>query len=994
MIRKLDKIAKAVFVVILLLTVWLVIYSAVSPAGVNQEAYIGSFSVNTLNEGWTLVRADGSVVEDVTLPRDEPMAEGKAVLLRGTLPADIRDGMRLCVRSQRQALRVFINGEERGSYLAQNVSAGRKVLPSAFLLVDLRGGDALGTIELQFVPAAAELVRLREVTYGDGNNVWFPYIARNAARAIVAVLLAFMGLMAAVAYLVCRKRLHSAKSVLYLAEAMVVAGLWMLGESEIRQLVFRSPSLSGVFSFLLIEIMPAFLLMYFNELQERRYETGYVSLGVCSLILLLVNSALNAARIVAFYQSVRYFHILSGAMILYVLWTMAQDIRAKLLRRYRITAFGILLLTGTLIMEIVNFYSAGSVIGFGAFLGFGLMLLLGSTALQVISNELALLEEKRAAEAANRAKSTFLASMSHEIRTPINAILGTDELILRESGESETVARAADIRDAGRTLLSLINDILDFSRIEEGRMEILSARYELDAVLGDLVNMTCIRAEDKGLRLNVKVAENTPRVLFGDEVRIRQCALNLLTNAVKYTKVGVITLEVGFEPIDGESILLCFRVSDTGIGMKKEDMEKLFTPFARIEELRNRSIEGTGLGLSITQRLLALMGSTLEVKSDYGVGSTFSFALRQPVVDWTPIGKFTGHRASGAASGSEYRELFHAPDARVLVVDDMPVNLSVIRGLLKKTQLRLDTASSGEEALALAAETHYDVMLIDHMMPGMDGVTALGELKKLPGAESTAYIALTANALSGARERYIKAGFNDYLSKPVDGVRLEETLLRCLPPEKIAAPDSGDAEAPASAPPELPEALFRVDGLDVPAGIRYCGTTESYLETLAIYAKGAASTAEELESLRRAGDAAGLTVKVHALKSASRVIGAESLGALAEKLEAAGKAGDSQSLTGGLDELLVRFRALWTQLAAALPEPAAAQPLPLLTQKELRDTYDALRELVESMDFDSITFVAERLAKHRFPEEERERCEKICRAAENFDWDEIGGLLP
>ncbi len=986
--KKLDRITKAVFVVILLLTGCLFLYSLFGTYS-NDEAYVGSFSANGLNDGWTLVGADGSVEENVRLPRDARMTAGQAVLLRNTLPADISGGMRLCVRSQRQDVRVFINGEERGNYLAQNVVQGWRIAPSAFLLVDLRDGDALGTVELQIVPAVTEAGRLNEVTYAFGNNVWFSLIVRNAGRVIVADLMVCLGVTAILAYLLSRKHLHFANSVLYLAEAIVVAGLWMLSESELRQMLFRTPSLSNVFAFLLIEILPAFLMMFFNELQERRYEKGYVALETASLVLLLANCALNAARIVPFYQSIRVFHALSGVMLVYTQWTVIRDIRTKQIRRYRITAFGILLLTVSLLLELVNFYSAGSSGGFGAFLGFGLLLLLGATALQVISNELEMAREMRAAESANRAKSDFLAGMSHEIRTPINAILGMDELILRESDEPETLARAEDIRNAGRTLLALINDILDFSRIEEGRMELMPVQYELGAMLGDLVSMIRVRAESKGLRLEVRLDENTPRLLCGDEMRIRQCVMNLLTNAVKYTERGTVTLTVGFEPADGDTILLRFSVRDTGIGLKAEDLDKLCAPFTRIEETRNRTIEGTGLGLSITRQLLELMGSRLEVQSVYGAGSTFSFAIRQPVVDGAPVGRFAGRREEGAAR-SDYRARFRAPEASVLAVDDMPVNLNVIRGLLKKTELRVDTAVSGEEALALAAGQSYDVFLIDHMMPGMDGIETLHALRQMPGAAGAAYIALTANAISGARERYLAAGFTDYLAKPVEGAQLEEVLLRCLPAEKVL-PGALAAEGPPET--ALPESLYRIEGLDAVTGLKYCGAAESYLETLAIYADNAAPIAAEIEALRRAGDLDGVTMKVHALKSGSRAIGAGALSALAERLETAGKAGDAQTLDGGLDELLTRLRTLGERLSA-LKGDGTADDRPLLTAAELRERYDTMRALLAGLEYDGVAAEAERLAGCRVPEEERERCERICGAARTFDWDEIGALLP
>ena len=393
-------------------------------------------------------------------------------------------------------------------------------------------------------------------------------------------------------------------------------------------------------------------------------------------------------------------------------------------------------------------------------------------------------EQKRIADEANRAKSSFLANMSHEIRTPINAVLGMDEMILRESGESQVRSYAKDIETAGRTLLSIVNDILDFSKIEEGRMEIIPTQYELSSVINDLINMIRPRAEKKGLKLELNVDPKVPHVLYGDEIRIKQIALNILTNAVKYTNEGKVTLDVDFKGVSDDEIMLSFKISDTGIGMKEEDMDRLYSPFARIEEKRNRSVEGTGLGMSIVRQLLDLMDSSLNVKSVYGEGSEFSFDIRQKVCDKEPMGDVFERFEKESADEYVYRELFHAPDAHILVVDDTEVNLAVFANLLKKTEVDIDTAASGRAAIAKAKDKEYDIIFIDHMMPDMDGIETLHKLKENKGT-STVYVALTANAVSGARTMYISEGFSDYLSKPIDGVKLEEMIRRYLPDEKI-----------------------------------------------------------------------------------------------------------------------------------------------------------------------------------------------------------------
>ena len=407
-------------------------------------------------------------------------------------------------------------------------------------------------------------------------------------------------------------------------------------------------------------------------------------------------------------------------------------------------------------------------------------------------------EQKKIADSANVAKSRFLANMSHEIRTPINAVLGMDEMILRESSESPIRSYAADIMSAGKTLLALINDILDFSKVEEGKMEIVPVQYELSSVMNDLTNMIRERALKKGLKFHVEVDEHIPRLLYGDEIRIKQCALNVLTNAVKYTDSGSVTMKVTGEKKDDSHILLGFSITDTGIGMHREDIDKLFSPYERIEEKRNRTIEGTGLGMAITRQLLDLMGSRLDVESEYGKGSTISFAVEQEVVAWEEIGDFTDRFNDIKTGAQTYKELFHAPGARILVVDDTEMNLTVVQSLLKKTEIRIDTALSGRDALTLAEVNPYDVIFIDHMMSDMDGIETLKHLRELDKNQKTPAVALTANAVSGARQKYLSAGFDDYLSKPVDGTKLEEMLLRYLPEYKITGSVTVAAENTAN----------------------------------------------------------------------------------------------------------------------------------------------------------------------------------------------------
>ena len=487
------------------------------------------------------------------------------------------------------------------------------------------------------------------------------------------------------------------------------------------------------------------------------------------------------------------------------------------------------------------------------------------------------------AVAASAAKSQFLAQMSHEIRTPINAVLGMNEMILRESKNPAIIDYAENIHSAGRTLLTLINSILDFSKIEDGKMEIIPVRYEVVTLIDDLENMISEKAKKKGLTFKTEIDSALPKSLYGDDVRIKQVITNILTNAVKYTHEGSVTLKIGGREIDADTFEMQVQVSDTGIGIRQEDLSKLFKSFIRLDEEKNRNIEGTGLGIAIVQKLLAMMNSTLNVESVYGKGSDFSFKLIQKIIDKNPIGNYDEQKTKHLEKTAENKYLV-AAGAKVLAVDDNNMNLKVIRGLLKRNEIVPDIADSGQQCIEMARKNFYHIIFLDNMMPVMNGVETLKVMQREKIlSEKTAVIMLTASAIAGMREFYLNEGFDDYLSKPIEVSELELMLEKHLPPEIVSFKVDAQEESLAQVEVDAGE-------INTETGLEYsAGMVELYQDVLNTFANLKDEKKSKLQESFKAGDWKNYTIYVHALKSNAQSIGAEKLFDAAKNLELAGK---------------------------------------------------------------------------------------------------------
>lgn len=552
-----------------------------------------------------------------------------------------------------------------------------------------------------------------------------------------------------------------------------------------------------------------------------------------------------------------------------------------------------------------------------------------------IKQDKAIEDAKRASEA----KTDFLANTSHEIRTPINAVLGMNEMILREAVKAEKLTDASpevyheafrkirnysgNVDSAGNNLLAIINDILDFSKIEEGKMDIVEVEYQLSSVINDVSNMIYFKAREKNLSFVTDVDENIPDRLFGDVVRIRQVITNVLNNAVKYTDSGSVTLKV-FErkleagPDGKQKVELVIGVTDTGIGISEENIGKLFGKFERVDLQRNSTKEGAGLGLAISKMLLDMMGGSITVQSTYGKGSTFTIRVPQTVLSDETVGNFKEKFEKSIDSKKTYHESFRAPEARILIVDDTRMNLIVATEFLRETQVNIDTASGGREAVELAIKNHYDVILMDQRMPEMDGEEAFRRIRSYKNGPNvnTPVICLTADAVVGARERYLSKGFNDYLTKPIDSTYLEMMLKKYIPAEKIelvTEEEKASANAPAvpGDAPSSPLKALEECGIDTAKGIANCAGDEGfYRSILKEYVSGAEEKKADLAKFIEAKDTKNYEILIHSIKSTSAAIGADVPYKLAQKLESAAKENDLGFILSNHEEFLAGYNAI------------------------------------------------------------------------------------
>jgi len=734
-----------------------------------------------LQVAWERVYEDGTR-EQVELPGVWNAARGEKVRAEATLPANQAD-IWGCIRASQQDMQIFVGGELREEYSTKNTRLFGKTSASVYVFFPLYEADAGKVLAVETVSDSVYSGRMNQVIVGEKTDIMNRFLRENNLILIVAFTTVIFSVITVAASLILRVIHKKELDIIYLGLGTLLTSLIMLTESLLRQFFLPNITVASNMGFFLTMLAPYPFVIYVNLLQEQRYRKFYTPILIGVIVNFLGSTVLHVLGIVDLLDSMTIDYVIIVLALIVGMGTIITDIRYKRIREYWEVAIGIVGIILASVWEIYQVYYPGVKGGGFAFCS-GLCFLLVMAALKTGRDMQALEKEKQRAVVAGEAKAQFLAQMSHEIRTPINTIIGMNEMILRENGDSSVREYAENIRSSSRVLMGLINDVLDFSKIEAGKMDISETTYSLKRMLEDLVQETRFKAEAKQLQMYTEFATSLPEKLYGDELRVRQILSNLLSNSVKYTHDGWVTLSVGGDFAEGV-FTLCASVKDTGIGIRKGDIDHLFDSFQRLEERKHGHIEGTGLGLAITKQLVELMGGSIQVESEYGKGSCFSVRIPQQPVHDAEEAPVEENSAAKQEKKPE-KKLLTAPEALVLAVDDNAMNLAVVKALLKRTGIQVETAPGGRECLEICGQKKFDLILMDHMMPELDGIETLHILRKEQGPNrDTKMLVLTANAIAGMAELYEKEGFAGYLTKPLVWEELEAMLGEQLPAEKV-----------------------------------------------------------------------------------------------------------------------------------------------------------------------------------------------------------------
>ena len=867
--------------------------------------------IQNLETDWYLI-TDAGQKEPVEVPGTLDVPKGEMATVGTILPDTIRNGETICFRPVWQDVWIYIDGELRAEHDLKDSRPYGKNSAFKYVFVELNEEDAGKELIYKFTSGSKYSGVIRQMYYGERSSIWVKIMADAGPKSAAALSMGIMGAFCIIVCVILRFVFKRPLELRYLAWALFLCAWWMLSEMEFRQLIVKNISIwtSTTYWSLMLIVFP--LILYINEIQKNHYKRLYVIPIVYMMAVSVIGTALQMFNVVEFVAQLPFIHAGLAFSIISIITTLTIDTFNGRIKDYMLVGIGIYGLLLSAIFEMVFYYLQVD-LSLGTILAVGLMFLLVMAIVKTGKDLLGAEKNKQEAIVAREAQAKFLANMSHEIRTPINAVIGMNEMILRENEDATVEEYAMNIKRASNMLLELVNEILDFSKIESGQLEIVEDKYYLADIIHDEKLLLDTRIGEKPIDIQIEVDKKIPSVLYGDEIRMKQILTNILSNAAKYTEKGTITFKVFFQWINSERISLCFQIKDTGAGIKEEDLPRLFDEFKRLDMSKNRNVEGSGLGLNIVKQLVYLMQGNIYVDSVYGKGSTFTIFIPQKVLDSSPIGEYEQSVHKSRHRDGHTKTHFIAPRARVLVVDDNAMNLTLMKALLKRTQMEVDTVSSGKECLQLARQKKYHIILMDHMMPGMDGVETLHKLRAEADNvnKDTTVIALTANAVAGSREMYLEYGFDNYFAKPIQADKLDEMLVNYLPPELIHIEHDDKAETVEKPSDEQEEANEDLLVIDRELGISYCMESEElYLEVLAEFCSQMEIYLPQFEEFFKNENWADYAITAHAVKSNSRTIGATAFADLSFKHECAGKTGDISFIHNGYEKYISLLKEL------------------------------------------------------------------------------------
>lgn len=878
-------------------------------------------------ETWTAIDTEGNEMytgRSVVAGKSDM----KAYTITATLPDDIQDNEYLFFNI-RKDVEVYINGELRADfYEKRDVRIPGGSIKRFYMSVPLKASDSGAEVKMAGMSAVKDTQIVPEsfVTTRYGG---LSYLMRNYGLSfLLAAIILIFSIVVFIISIVLRLCYKLKIDMMYGALGIFIISSWIITDSYLFPFVFGVFHVNGIMNYMLCLMIPFALAIYLNSLQRGRYKCSMSIIMIVSAINSIVWPVLHFTGVFPFFKIINIANVIFAMMAVFAIAILIYDAIKGTVKNYKYTFIGFL---GFLICCIIELLLLTFVNTINVQLPMvaGLAFMLVFIVIQQVDDLRKINMEKQHAIDISEAKTRFLASMSHEIRTPINAILGMNEMIMRENKDEVVEGYSRSIKSSGKMLLMLVNDVLDFSRIEAGKLEINNARFHMSDMLYDVISICKERADEKSLALSTELKSEIPNEMVSDEFRIRQILVNLINNAVKYTDKGYVKLILGGKYIDDDNYELSIIVKDTGKGIRIEDQEHLFEAFSRVDLKANANIEGTGLGLAIVKSIVDSMKGSVGVNSEYGVGSEFWVKLPMKYKHKELLkSNFMETRVSGDSEVDDCD--FTAPDAKILAVDDNRSNLTIFKLFLKRTGIVPDLCNSGTKAVELCRENKYDLIFLDHMMPQPDGIETLHLIRKDEKSlnKDTKAVCLTANAVAGSRQLYMDEGFDDYLTKPLDSSLLEEMVKSMLPAEKVfekgASSDDdeivefeaydGDEVSEGNKIP-LRDRLTAIGGCDFDKALSYCAGEEGLLEEIVVdIAAEASNRIERMQKSLAEGDIKSYQIDAHSIKGSMATIGLQEFSDRAKKHEFAAKENNLDFIRSDSEEFLKMYAEICEKL--------------------------------------------------------------------------------